>query len=99
MQEIWLQVNGAYGLEKKEIADAIGISDDQKEKLAQIQRINSEDRRDARKELTGSTAQKRNAKMAELHRQAEKRILQILTVEQRKQFEKMQGKKITIDLF
>jgi len=99
LKEILLQVNGAAELLKDKIAAAIGISDDQKKKLAEIQRSNAKTRRDVRKELEGSSALIRNAKMAELHREAEKKLLEVLTAEQQKQFEAMQGEKITLELY
>jgi hypothetical protein len=99
LKEILLQVNGAAELLKDKIAEAIGITDDQKEKLADIQRSNAKTRSDSRKKLDGSSALIRNAKMAELHREAEKRLLEVLTAEQRKHFEAMQGKKITLELY
>ena len=39
------------------------------------------------------------AKILELQREADAKLLEVLTDEQRKQFEAMQGKKITIELF
>lgn len=99
LKEILLQVNGAAELLKDKIAAAIGITDDQKERLADIQRSYAKTRRDSRKKLGGSSALIRTAKMAELHREAEKKLLEVLTAEQREQFEAMQGKKITLELY
>ena len=99
LKEVLLQVNGAAELLRDEIAAAIEITEDQKQKLVDIQRSNSKTRNDARKKLDGSSAQTRTAKMAELHRKTDEKLLEVLTAKQRKQFVAMQGKKMTLELY
>jgi len=98
LQEILLQVNGATELLKDNIAATIKITDDQKEKLADIDRSNTKIRTESRKKLTGVSASTRSTKTSELHRQGNAKLLEILTAEQKKKFESMQGKKIAIKL-
>lgn len=99
LQEILLQVNGAVALEQDEMAATLGITEDQKSKLAEVRRSNAKVRRETHAKLDGSSSQTLANKMAELHREAEKKLLEVLTDQQRKQFEQMQGAKIDLQLY
>ncbi len=95
LREILLQVNGASELMKKEIQEEIRVSAEQRQKLVDVSKANAKTRREALGKYEGDT----NAKMVELQREADKKLLAVLTATQREQFEKLQGKKISIDLF
>jgi Spy/CpxP family protein refolding chaperone len=95
LQELLLQVNGAAELLNEEIQDQLHLTDGQKEKLKEVQRANAKARRDARADLSGD----RWTAMVELQKEANAKLLEVLIPEQQKQFEKMQGEKIAIDLF
>jgi hypothetical protein len=95
LQEIVLQVNGASQLMRKDIRDALRISEGQQARLKEIRRENVEARSEALANYDGD----RLAKMVELQKAADERLLAVLTAEQRQQFEAMQGKKIKLDLF
>jgi hypothetical protein len=95
LREILLQVNGASELLKKDVQESLGIGKEQQHKLSEINHANEKARREALTNFDGD----RNAKMVQLQREADKKLLEVLTDKQREQFEKMKGKKITIELF
>ena len=95
LKELLLQVNGASELSKNEVRDALSITEDQEKKLDEVRRANAKARREALADFDGD----RMAKILELQREADAKLLDVLTDEQRKQFEAMQGEKITIDIF
>ena len=93
--ELLLQANGASELNRKKIREALGITKEQQRKLAEVSRANARARREALADFDGD----RVAKMVELQRAADKRLLGVLTEEQRNRFEEMQGEKIELNLF
>ncbi|HZZ27081.1 MAG TPA: hypothetical protein VFE46_03665 [Pirellulales bacterium] len=95
LKEILLQVNGGAELQKEEIQKALNLTDDQKTKLAEVQKENTKARRDALAQVEGSA---RTTKEAELYREGNQKLLSVLTPAQNKQFEQMQGEKIDVDL-
>jgi Spy/CpxP family protein refolding chaperone len=95
LREILLQVNDGAELEKEDIQQELKITDEQKTKLADIRKENATTRRDALAQLDGSA---RVAKETEIYREGNKKLLEVLTPEQKKQFEQMQGEKIKLDL-
>jgi len=95
LKELLLQVNGASELSRKEIREALKITKEQQKKLAEIRRSNMKARQEALENYEGDRMQK----SVELLQEADKKLLEVLTDEQRKQFESMKGKKITIELF
>lgn len=95
LSELLLQVNGASQLSRKDVREKLQITEEQEKKLAEIRKANAKARRDVLANLEGD----RMAKSVELQREADSKLLKVLTDEQRKQFEAMQGKKISLQLF
>ena len=95
LKELLLQVNGASELTNKEVSAALQITKDQQKKLAAIRRENAKARQKALASFDGD----RMAKSLKLQREADAKLLKVLTDDQRKQFEKMQGKKLAIEIF
>jgi DNA-binding MarR family transcriptional regulator len=95
LDEIMLQVNGASQLARKEVRERLKVTEEQEKKLAEVRRRNAKARRDALANFEGD----RMAKSVELQREADAKFLEVLTPEQRKQLEAMQGKKLEIKLF
>ncbi|MEX2310317.1 MAG: hypothetical protein WD738_22305 [Pirellulales bacterium] len=95
LKELLLQVNGASELTKPEVRDALGITKEQRKKLADIRQVNAKARHEALANFDGD----RLAKSLELQREADAKLLDVLTDEQRQQFDAMQGEKITLDVF
>jgi hypothetical protein len=94
LREILIQVNGAAELMKKDIQHELGITAEQREKLAEINRENAKARRAALENYEGD----KTAKTIELQRKADKKLLDVLTDKQREQLEKLKGKKLSVDL-
>ena len=91
-QEISLQLEGPAALARKEIADKVGLSDSQREK---IQAILEEQRATMRDMFQGGAGGDRQAMMEEmqkLRKATDEKILGVLTAEQKKTWEGMLGK-------
>lgn len=99
MGEISLQVNGASELDNKEIAEELKITPEQKKQLAEVRKANAKARREALKALEEGGEGSRSEKLSELQADGDKKLLEVLTAEQRKQFEEMQGVKVKLELF
>jgi DNA-binding MarR family transcriptional regulator len=99
LQEIVLQVNGASELENKEVAAALKITPEQKKALAEVRKANAKARRDALAALEAGGEGSRGETLTKLQQEGDKKLLEVLTPEQRKQFIEMQGKKLELELF
>lgn len=97
--EIRLQVNGAAELDNKEIAEQLKITPEQEKQLSEIRKANATARREALQALKEGGEGSRSEKLSELQTAGDKKLLEVLTPEQRKQFEAMQGKKVKFELF
>jgi Spy/CpxP family protein refolding chaperone len=95
LKELLLQVNGASELLKSNMAEALQITKEQHKKLTEANRANAKAKKDALENFDGD----RQAKTLELQREGDKKLLSVLTEEQKKKFEEMQGKKVSIKLF
>jgi hypothetical protein len=95
LAELLLQVNGSSELLKKDVADALQITEEQHKKLAEANRANAKARKAALENFEGD----RQAKTAELKQEEDNKLLAVLTDEQKKKFDAMQGKKIAIKIF
>ena len=99
LREIGLQVNGASELDNKEIAEELKITPEQEKQLAEVRKANAKARREALKALEEGGEGNRNETLSKLQAEGDKKLLEVLTAEQRKQFEAMQGKTIKLELF
>lgn len=104
LEQIQLQLRGSTALADAKVADALKLTDEQKEKLRQIAEKSSEQRRSLFGDRTGDDEQARRArwqeiseKMRKLSEQAREESLQVLTAEQREALEKMKGKAIDVE--
>ena len=95
LHELVIQVNGPSELENEEVQTALQLTDEQKQKITEVNRENAKTRRDTMDNFVGD----RWEKSTELQKEANRKLLDVLTPEQQKQFEAMQGKKIEIDLY
>lgn len=94
LDQISLQVRGASALTDEKVAEKLKITADQKQKLEDIQR---ETRQKMGEIFQGGGDREANMKkFTELRDESNKRSLAVLSDEQRGQFEKMQGEKITL---
>ncbi len=94
LDELSLQARGAQALEDESVLSALQVSDEQKEKLAEIRDKGMEAIEKALGNLQGGGGQRElRAKMRELRDELNEKAMAVLTPEQKKQLEKMQGEK------
>lgn len=91
LEEIVIQVQGPGALGRPEIQEKLGLSDEQRKKLDEL----NEEMRGKRREVfqSGSGPEK----LDEIRKEQTDKANAILTDQQREQFDKLQGKKIEID--
>jgi len=95
LKELSLQSRGAQALEDDEIVAALKITDEQKEKLAEVREEGSQALQEAFQKLRGGGGDQGDIrkKMTELRNKLSDKGLAVLTPDQRQQFEKMKGVK------
>lgn len=95
LRELVIQVNGPNELENEEVQAALNMTDEQKDRITEVSRANAKKRRDTMENFVGD----RWEKSVELQKEANQKLLDVLTPEQLKQFQAMQGEKLEIDLY
>jgi hypothetical protein len=95
LQEIRLQLRGASALRDKEIGDALKLSEDQTKKLTDLAEARRTAVSDARKDAGGDRAASRE-KITQITKDSSEKMLDVLTTEQKDQFEKMKGAKLDL---
>jgi len=95
LKELSLQARRAMALEDDDVVAALKITDQQKEKLADVREEGSEAMQQAFQKLRGGGGDQGAIRktMMELRNKLSDKALAILTPDQRQQFEKMQGAK------
>jgi hypothetical protein len=93
--ELSLQQRGAQALEDDEVVAALKISDEQKQKLADIREEGTQAMQEAFQKLRAGGGDQGDIrkKMMELRNSLSEKALAVLTEPQRQQFEKMKGAK------
>jgi Spy/CpxP family protein refolding chaperone len=99
--QIRLQVRGAvYALNNTRIAGRLELTDEQKKKVAELDKATQDKITEAYSALSNLSQEERREKMAELREkvskmrnEAEEKALGLLTAEQKEAFEKMKGEK------
>jgi Spy/CpxP family protein refolding chaperone len=102
LQEIYVQANGTslfagFAPDEAVVAE-LKITDEQKEKLAEVSDDNRQVMRDSAGDLQDLSDEERDAEVADIIKEADDALLAVLTDEQREAFTKMQGEKIELDL-
>ncbi len=97
LTEIFIQTNGAGALQDEEIAKELGISDTQKAKLAEVRDANAAATGALMREMFqggggGGDRDANRAKMEELRKAGDAKLLAVLSADQQKKFEEMKGK-------
>ena len=92
--EIAVQVNGASSLNDAAIRKQLNFTDEQTKKYEEARDAN----RAAMSELMGMSREERQGKMADMRKEADDRLLGVLTDQQKTEFEAMKGTPLTIDL-
>jgi Spy/CpxP family protein refolding chaperone len=94
LSEITIQVNGASSLNDPAIRKQLNFTDEQTKKYEEARDAN----RAAMGEVMQMSREERQAKMADLRKEADDRLLGVLTDQQKTEFEAMKGTPLTIDL-
>ncbi len=93
MKEIRLQVRGTAALSDKEVAESLKLTDDQVNKIKDLNKSLA-DARTAAFSGGGRPDQDAMDKLTKLRTETNEKILAVLTSDQKTQFEKMQGTKL-----
>ncbi|MBC8873962.1 MAG: Spy/CpxP family protein refolding chaperone [Planctomycetes bacterium] len=94
LKEIALQQRGTSALTDPEVAKELKITDAQKKKLDEVSTANRESMGTRMRELfQGGNREGVREKMQEMRKEADGKVLGVLTAEQKKQFEGMKGEK------
>ncbi len=99
LQEISLQLRGTAALNDPKVAAELKITDAQKKKLEEVSAANMEEMRKQMQELfqggnrdrSDQEREQMRTKMQDMRKQAEGKVLAVLTADQKSQFEKMKG--------
>ena len=94
LKEVALQVRGPQALADKEVQTSVGLTDDQKDKIKTI----GEDTMKKVQEVfsEGLDPQEARTKMQSLEKEAQGKVMEVLTAEQKEKFEKLKGVKLEI---
>lgn len=95
LDQIVLQRYGLNGLSRPEVAKKLKISSEQQNKIKDVQKSATEKQRKLRTAIRNGTLDrtKYREKLQEIQKEREKKTLEVLTKEQRAEFEKMKGKR------
>jgi Spy/CpxP family protein refolding chaperone len=88
LKQIVLQQRGAQALSEPEVADALGLSAEQKEKLKTIR---DEAQREMRELFQGGNREEAQKKVADLRKATEEKAQEVLTPEQKTKWKEMVG--------
>jgi len=98
LEQISLQIAGAQALSRTDVAEKLGLSDDQKSKLKDL----ADDAQQKRMELfsAGPAAdqQERMQKVQKIGADQKEKAMALLTADQKDKLEKLQGKKFDFDV-
>lgn len=104
LKQIRLQVEGPAGMNSHEVAMALGLTQEQRAGLRALQNQIRADLELLVQEVRGLTIDQRRAKFPEMVRKIQEirkettqQALELLTPKQQEMFEKMQGKKLSLD--
>ena len=98
LREIFVQVNGGSALSNDLVAKELKITDEQKNTLEEVRSTSAQSFRDAFQNLRDVSAEQRREAFVKMRSEHNEKLLEVLTNEQRKQFEKMKGESIEIDM-
>lgn len=96
LSEIYVQVAGMGALQDEDVATELGITESQKSKLADVQRQNQEAMGAAMREMFqgggGGDRDAGRAKMEQLRKDSDAKLLAVLSSDQQKKFDALKGK-------
>jgi len=97
LEEISLQMRGTAALADPKVAAKLSLTDDQKKKLEAAQTANMESMRTQMQQLfQGGNREGMREKMEQLRKDADGKVLAVLTADQKAAFEKLKGPAFTM---
>jgi Spy/CpxP family protein refolding chaperone len=98
--ELRIQFDGPSALYRDDVAKQVGLTDDQKKKLDDIRNASMQAMRDRMQEArdNGDDREAMRGEIQKLREANDKQILGVLTDEQKKKWDAMQGKKFTFEM-
>ena len=93
-----IQVMGPQALHDPLVMAQLNLSDEQKTKISDVQSGQWQAMRDARDEMQDMSREERRAKMGEMRDEMGKKLMDVLTTEQKTQFEDLKGEPVDIDM-
>ncbi|MGO8744635.1 MAG: Spy/CpxP family protein refolding chaperone [Thermoguttaceae bacterium] len=94
LKEVALQRRGPQALADKEVQTSLALTDDQKDKIKTIGEDTMKKAQEIRAE--GGDPQEARTKVQSLAKEAQEKVMELLTAEQKEKFEKMKGAKLEI---
>jgi Spy/CpxP family protein refolding chaperone len=105
LDQIQLQLQGPMALMTEKVSKALELTDEQKEKIQGIREESMGKMREFMEGMRDLSREERQEKMGEMREKMEqmrtetgKKMLEVLTKDQKEKFDKMKGEKIDIDL-
>lgn len=95
---IYAQVNGPNVLFDDKVQEQLGLSEEQVEKLTDVQEENRQSFRDAFRDFREMSDEERRESFGKLRSEGEANLLAALDEEQRKAFEELKGQELELDL-
>lgn len=93
LNEIYIQVAGVRALQDSQVAEALKITDKQKQEMAEVQQSGQSGLREL---FQGGDREQIREKMAEFQKEQEEKLLNCLTAQQKAEFVKMKGEKFEL---
>jgi hypothetical protein len=98
LTEVFVQANGANALADEAVMETLKITDDQKDELEGIREENRQSFFDMFQDFQDMSDDERREAMTKLQKEADDRLLEGLTEEQKSEFEKLAGEEVDFDL-
>ncbi len=96
LNELKIQARGAAALLDKDTAEALKLSDDQQKKLKGLEEARNKEFAEVMESARGGNPGDAREKFTKLRKESNDKMLEVLSSDQKAQFEKMQGTKIEL---
>ncbi len=97
LTQIFVQVNGSNSLLDSAVQASLKVTEEQGKKLKDASNASREAMMSAFGSLQGASAEERQSKMEELQKSASEKLFACISSEQKAEFEKLGGVKLTLD--
>ena len=97
LTQIFVQANGSNALLDSAVQTSLKVTEEQGKKLINARQANREAMMSVFGSLQGASAEERQSKMEELQKSASEKLFACISSEQKAEFEKLGGVKLTLD--